>query len=108
MPLAVAAGEQTWSATFNTSSHIRMWDDDEAGVMYDASTGDTHFLNPVAMELLRLLSISPRTIQEMFTALSPDVSPAECQPGIVADLSAALEDALQHLRECGLASTSSA
>lgn len=106
LPLAHGAEGKIWRASFSATSHIKMWDDDDAGVLYDARTGDTHFLDPVAMELLRLLSLSPRSIAAMAETLVSDMSPAfDDRPSLSASLLDRVTRAVQRLQDCGLASS---
>lgn len=52
-----------WRVTRPADLHIREWD--EAGVVYDAGSGDTHLLDPLALELLSLLSTHDWTLDAL-------------------------------------------
>ncbi|MGI4848224.1 MAG: HPr-rel-A system PqqD family peptide chaperone [Janthinobacterium lividum] len=58
-----------------------MWDDDSAGVMYDTGTGDTHFLDAMAMEVLRLLSLTARSSSALAAAVATETMAAQAPAG---------------------------
>jgi PqqD family protein of HPr-rel-A system len=51
-----------WSLAAPTQLYIRVWEDDETAVVYDARSGDTHLIEPLGIEVLSLLTDEPSSI----------------------------------------------
>jgi PqqD family protein of HPr-rel-A system len=86
-----------WRAPHSLLPWIRQWDDEVLSVVYHPLNGDTHLLDPLPAELLRLLTDKPYTTLELLADLS-DVF-ADVDPQQAVDL---LERSLATLREMGL------
>jgi PqqD family protein of HPr-rel-A system len=54
MPVATV-----WTSLAKERLHFRMWDDDDFSIVYNAGNGDTHRLDPLTFEVLRLLQAAP-------------------------------------------------
>jgi PqqD family protein of HPr-rel-A system len=57
---------------------IRTWGGEEA-VVYDAASGDTHLLEPLAVELLRLLEDGERESGALLGELETAIDPEDAQ-----------------------------
>ncbi|MFG6467369.1 HPr-rel-A system PqqD family peptide chaperone [Roseateles sp. BYS87W] len=56
-----------WQLNRPHDMHVREWED--GGVIYDAISGNTHLLDPLALELLDLLRQRPWSVPELVTDL---------------------------------------
>jgi PqqD family protein of HPr-rel-A system len=68
-----------WQPALTGRTRLKMWDDDDTGVLYDVVSGDTHVLDPLAMEVLRLLFDRPSGMADLcrhLQALSPELDQA--------------------------------
>jgi PqqD family protein of HPr-rel-A system len=68
-----------WQPALTGRTRLKMWDDDDTGVLYDVVSGDTHVLDPLAMEVLRLLFDRASGIVDLcrqLQALSPELDRA--------------------------------
>ena len=85
-----------WARSAEGRFAVKQWDD--GAVVYDIIAGDTHVVEPLVMELLRLLELrSPRTIAELTAELVP-LLPEESEVAI----SDATSGAISRLSEIGL------
>ena len=66
-----------WYPVSDDSFHFRSWDDDGFAVVYIVDNGDTHLIESMALELLRLIQVSPRTAESMATSLADIFSSEE-------------------------------
>lgn len=67
-------------------------------VVYHTGAGHTHWVSPVAAEVLYRLSLAPETEDTLYTALSELVGSAEDLP-MLAD---SLKETLEHLKQLTL------
>lgn len=87
----------TWSCAASERFRIRSWSGDE-GVVYDTLSGDTHLLEPLALELLHCLdSAPPRSAR----ALLGDLADSVGDDGLESALHA-VEQSLESMRRVGL------
>jgi PqqD family protein of HPr-rel-A system len=86
-----------WYCAHGRSLLVRQWEEEALCVVYHPLNGDTHLLDPLPAELLRLLTDKAYTTPELLTDLS-DVF-ADVDPQQAAD---SLESSLATLREMGL------
>ncbi len=49
----------TWTVTADAIGNVRSWDDAQDGVFYSKSSGDTHLVDALALELYELLLEGP-------------------------------------------------
>ena len=73
------------------------WDDEEF-LLYDASTGDTHLVNRVTREALRLLEASPHRGSDLSHHIADEL---HIEHGI--EFESSIADLLAHLDRIGLA-----
>jgi PqqD family protein of HPr-rel-A system len=69
----------------NPAPAVRVFGDEDLWVAYDATSGDTHLLDRVCLELFRLLSVSSATVDELRNSLLlnfPDDDPELIAQGI--------------------------
>ncbi len=85
-----------WHVPPDAELHWRSWDEQEH-LVYHAQSGDTHYLNPVAAEVLRYLQGSSATADELTRQLAGTI-------GVEADnaLLDQIEQLLGQLDELGL------
>jgi PqqD family protein of HPr-rel-A system len=86
-----------WHAPHGRVLLIRQWDEEALCVVYHPLNGDTHLLDALPAELLRLLTDKAYTSSELLDDLSDVFADVEVQEA--ADL---LERSLATLREMGL------
>jgi PqqD family protein of HPr-rel-A system len=93
----------TWSCAVPDRLLVRSWSGEE-GVVYDTLSGDTHLLEPLALELLRQLVTgvprSARALLDELADLIEDTAPASAL--------AAIEQSLESMRRAGLVVASAA
>jgi PqqD family protein of HPr-rel-A system len=93
----------TWSCAGPDRLLVRSWSGEE-GVVYDTLSGDTHLLEPLALELLRQLVTgvprSARALLDELADLIEDTGPASAL--------AAIEQSLESMRRAGLVVASAA
>lgn len=68
-----------WSKVSSESLLFKEWDDDSSCVVFDPGCGDTHLLEPLASEILRLIDRAPCSSELLAEHLGPlleDVEPA--------------------------------
>ena len=86
-----------WSCVSEDSFCFRIWDKDEFAVVYIVANGDTHLVDLLALELLRLIQISPRTAESLALSLT------EFNPGEEDDMALqSVEETLLRLLDVGL------
>lgn len=69
--------------------HFGEWDDDEFGVLYNATSGDTHLVQSLAIEILQMMQGGVTTTQALSMALGrafPDVPAASIEENVLAAL----------------------
>lgn len=76
---------------------FRSFINDDFVAVYDAQTGDTHLFNVLSCELLRLLEVSPATMDELKSRVLLEFSQDE--PAVVLD---AVDLAIADLQRCNL------
>jgi PqqD family protein of HPr-rel-A system len=86
-----------WHAPHGRTLLVRQWDEEVLCVVYHPLNGDTHLLDALPAELLRLLTDKPCTTPELLADLSDVFADVDAQQA--ADL---LERSLATLREMGL------
>ena len=87
-----------WSPRFSDGTHIRMWDDDDCGIVYDALSGDTHLLQPLALELMHCLLAAPSDAAGLARAVGGLLT-----DDAQAEMLAMIEASLARLQDIGLA-----
>ena len=85
----------TWRAPSSARLHWRSWDDEF--VLYSSGSGDTHLLDPVAAEALRILEIESVSLFELVELVGRSL-------GIEPDdeLASYLEQLIYRLEKLGL------
>lgn len=87
----------TWSSAGPERFLVRSWSGEE-GVVYDTLSGDTHLLEPLALELLqRLQSGVSRSARALLDDLADVVVDDGSQPALVA-----VERSLESMHRAGL------
>jgi PqqD family protein of HPr-rel-A system len=87
----------TWSCVARDRLLVRSWSGEE-GVVYDTLSGDTHLLEPLALELLQRLEPDvPRSAR----ALLDDLADVVVNDDAISAL-AAVEQSLESMRRAGL------
>ena len=69
--------------------HYGEWDDDEFGVLYNATSGDTHLVQSLAIEILQMMQSGLKTTAALTTELGrafPDVAPGSIEENVLAAL----------------------
>jgi PqqD family protein of HPr-rel-A system len=95
---ALAYSEPTcWYAPDGRILLVRQWEEESLCVVYHPLSGDTHLLDALPAELLRLLTDKAHTTPELLADLSDVFADVDAQQA--ADL---LERSLATLREIGL------
>ena len=74
----------------------KTWDDEEF-LLYDASTGDTHLVNRVTREALRLLENAPRPASELVRGVAE-----ACGVDAAPELEVSMANLLRYLDQVGL------
>jgi PqqD family protein of HPr-rel-A system len=87
----------SWCAPHGRTLLVRQWDEEVLCVVYHPLNGDTHLLDALPAELLRLLTDKAHTTPELLADLSDVFADVDAQQ--VAD---SLERSLATLREMGL------
>lgn len=64
----------SWRLIRADALHVREWDD--AGVVYDAASGNTHLIDAFGLELLDLLRQRPWCLTELVVELQADLPDA--------------------------------
>jgi PqqD family protein of HPr-rel-A system len=77
---------------------VASWSGAEESVLFDARSGQTHYLAPLASAVLELLSDQPKSGDDIFESLSPEVESTELEA-----LRVQLADVLLRLEAAGLA-----
>lgn len=90
-------GEQRWSCCDAGRFRTKDWGEDEA-VIYDIASGDTHVMDPLAMEILDRLKCSPGLSAASLQAALGDVF--EGLPD--AEVALRIERCLAGLQQIGL------
>ena len=85
-----------WQLARPADLYIREWED--AGVAYDAANGNTHLLDPLALELLALLRAGATAEDELIAVLASDL------PDALGDPAALVKSRLEQLARLGLTS----
>jgi PqqD family protein of HPr-rel-A system len=86
-----------WSLVSPAQIYIRAWENEDAAVVYDARSGDTHLIEPLALEVLRFLKNEPGTAESLSIKLISLY--AQEDHGSIIDLIPAI---LQDMRDVGL------
>lgn len=90
----------SWSLASNGKLWFRAWCDDDFSVVYNELSGDTHLVDALGLEVLRLLTVSTLTFEALILRLS------ELYIEDASDESSKLEDALNaslfQLQDAGL------
>ena len=74
---------------------IFAWNTEECDVVYNAQSGDTHLLDRVAVELLQLIMVSPRSTEQLVVAIGDLLVPED--RGHVRDVVDAVLFSLQYI-----------
>lgn len=59
-----------WSLAFPETLSFRSWSDEDLSVVYNTLSGDTHLVESPGLEILQLLTESPRSAESLASALS--------------------------------------
>ena len=86
-----------WHCPGSDRWRLAIWPDGDETVLFDARSGQTHFLAPLATAVLEILAEEPRSGKFVFDALSGRVEADE----LVA-LREQLEDVVRRLEAAGL------
>lgn len=86
-----------WHCPGSDQWRVAAWPDGDETVLFDARSGQTHFLAPLATAVLEFLAAAPNTGQSVFDSLSDRVGADE----LVA-LGEQLADAVRRLEAAGL------
>ena len=93
----------TWSCAGRDRLLVRSWSN-EQGVVYDTLSGDTHLLEPLALELLQQLTPGvPRSARALLDGLANLIE--DTAPESALD---AIEQSLESMRRAGLVVASAA
>lgn len=66
-----------WSLASPAQLCIRVWEDDETAVVYDARSGDTHLIEPLGLAILSLLRDEPHNIASINLQLTSLYAPED-------------------------------
>ncbi len=92
-----------WSCAGRERFLVRTWGGEE-GVVYDKLSGDTHLLEPLALELLQRLDAgTPRSARALLDDLADLLEDAGSESSL-----AAIEHGLESMRRAGLVVASAA
>jgi PqqD family protein of HPr-rel-A system len=86
-----------WSVSQSSFGCLKYWPGEAFAVFYATSSGETHLLDEVAIELYEQLTKQPMTQIQLYSAFS-DAIPAESE----SDLSTHLSGYLSKLKSIGL------
>jgi len=93
----------TWSCAGRDRLLVRSWSGEE-GVVYDTLSGDTHLLEPLALELLQQLARGvPRSAGVLLDELADLIEDTAPESAL-----AAIEQSLESMRRAGLVVASAA
>jgi len=93
----------TWSCAGRDRLLVRSWGGEE-GVVYDTLSGDTHLLEPLALELLQHLTLgAPRSASALLDELADLIEDTAPEAAL-----AAIEQSLESMRRAGLVVASAA
>jgi PqqD family protein of HPr-rel-A system len=93
----------TWSCAGRDRLLVRSWSGEE-GVVYDTLSGDTHLLEPLALELLQQLTLGvPRSARALLDELADLIEDTASESAL-----AAIEQSLESMRRAGLVVASAA
>ncbi len=93
----------TWSCAGRDRLLVRSWSGEE-GVVYDTLSGDTHLLEPLALELLQQLAPGvPRSARALLDELADLIEDTAPESAL-----AAIEQSLESMRRAGLVVASAA
>ena len=93
----------TWSCAGRDRLLVRSWSGEE-GVVYDTLSGDTHLLEPLALELLQQLTRGvPRSASALLDELADLIEDTASESAL-----AAIEQSLESMRRAGLVVASAA
>ena len=93
----------TWSCAGRDRLLVRSWSGEE-GVVYDTLSGDTHLLEPLALELLQQLAAgAPRSASALLDELADLIEDTAPESAL-----AAIEQSLESMRRAGLVVASAA
>jgi PqqD family protein of HPr-rel-A system len=93
----------TWSCAGRDRLLVRSWSGEE-GVVYDTLSGDTHLLEPLALELLQQLTLGvPRSASALLDELADLIEDTASESAL-----AAIEQSLESMRRAGLVVASAA
>jgi PqqD family protein of HPr-rel-A system len=95
--MAASSDIQCWYAPHGRALLVRQWEEDALCVVYHPLNGDTHLLDPLPAELLRLLTDKVYTTRELLADLDDVFANVDAQQAT--DL---LERSLTTLRDMGL------
>ena len=59
-----------WSIEPQQALRIKTWDDDDASIVYNTLSGETHLIEPPGADVLGLLARAPRTSEALATELA--------------------------------------
>lgn len=85
-----------WRLRNEAALHWHTWDDEEF-LVYDETTGDTHLVNRITREALRLLALAPQNAADLSRGVADALQFA---PGI--EFQPNIERLLVHLDRLGL------
>jgi PqqD family protein of HPr-rel-A system len=86
-----------WTDASPEAVRVKQWDGDPLSIVYQPLSGDTHLLDPLPVELLRLVGAQPQTLAQ----LAAELADALCALD-TADALDLLENSLVKLQEMGL------
>ena len=93
----------TWSCVGRDRLLVRSWSGEE-GVVFDSLSGDTHLLEPLALEVLQRLAPGvPRSARALVDELADLIEDATPESAL-----AAIEQSLESMRRAGLVVASAA
>lgn len=97
MVALASSASPCWHAPYGRSLLVRQWEEEALCVVYHPLNGDTHLLDPLPAELLRLLTERAYSSPELLADLSDVFAAVDAREA--GDL---LERSLATLREMGL------
>lgn len=88
-----------WSVGHSGNLRIRNWDNEELHVVFDVTSGDTHLLDDLSLQLLHLISAQASTTSTLTDAVADHFAEGERR-----EMEEFVDATLLHLQDSGLAS----
>lgn len=86
-----------WSPVAVNALLIKSWPDDDLAVAYNRVNGDTHVLEPLALELISSCTERPQTVAMLTADLAADLAPMSHE-----EIAQRVSQTLEQLGELGL------